>query len=139
MSPAIVSATLLAVLAGELAIAAFIVFAIPRLAWWRRAAMAPFALVLGFGAVGIARDIANGQLDSYPAMEPGPAIGLFLLANLIGYQTVAMIRSTEASGRPSCLGTVGRMAGCVVVAWGMFALAVLGLAVLIGILVWIDQ
>ena len=60
----------------------------------------------------------------------------FLFVNVFGFQLVdKLVRRPEGFG---CFGTLLRLAGCAVVGWAAFALVVLGLALLMGLVVALD-
>ena len=129
----LISDGLLILFAGQLALGAFLMFGYGTGAPLRRRAFA------AFGSVGmvicVIAIIAVG--DSAESVNRPPPLGaamiglLFLLNSSCAIKLVLFFRDPDA-GNFSCLGTIGRVAGCLVVAWGVFAFFAIGIALLIG-------
>lgn len=122
---------LMALMMFEFTLGLFLVFGGSNVPWYKRATAA--TLGLGFFVIFavLATQLATGQTADLPQIEPKLLIFLFVFVNFFGFRLVSYLRRGD---RPSgCLGTLFKMAGCVVIGWAGFALLVLGCALAIGL------
>jgi hypothetical protein len=117
--------------AFQMALALFLMFGAPGVPWYKRA-------VAAFGSVGLAicvlaLVVSPKTTDPFEQKEYGSVIvGVALLINIgLALRLFAYFRG--GGGNFSCLGTIGRLIGCVAVAWGVFALVTIGIALSIGL------
>ena len=133
---AIVGAWLMTIMMLEFSVASFLLFAARGITWVYRLMGALFGLGCFIIFATFAYHLATGRTEGIPAMEPGLLIFTFLFVNVFGFQLVEkLVRRPEEFG---CFGTLLRLAGCAVVGWAAFALVVLGLVLLMGLVVALD-
>lgn len=122
--------------AAQMAFALFLMFGARELPWQRRA-------VAAFGSVGMGLSFAALLFAPNP---PGARDvkglsdwqGMLLLLINLGLSIKLLFYFRNSETRFSCLGTIGRVIGCVAVAWGMFALAMLSIAALWALIIAIS-
>ena len=121
---------LMSVFVAELGLIAFLMFGSPSLPWHRRAwaAMASAGMALSFLAV-----IFGPGTKALTQNAPDNAwLGTLALLDVALFAKI-FLHFLWRKDEFSCLGTVGRMIGCAIVAWGTFALIVLTLGTLIAV------
>jgi hypothetical protein len=127
----IVNGWLLAIIMFEFALAAFLLFATKHIPWYVRMIGAFFALGCGIICAVFVYYLVTDPAKMAMDMDPKLTIFSFVFANIFGFLLIRNLKD-----RPlelGCFGTGLRMAGCVVAGWAMFALATLGVALLIGL------
>lgn len=133
---ALVGAWLMTVMMLEFAVGGFLLFAARGIPWYKRLVGAFIGLGCGIIFVAFANDLLSGNRDNLVEIEPGLLVFAFLFVNVFGFQLVdKLVKRPEGFG---CFGTLLRLAGCAVVGWASFALVVLGLALLMGLVVALD-
>ena len=122
--------------AAQTAFALFLMFGARELPWHRRA-------IAAFGSVGMGLSLAALLFAPTPpagydgkGLSDWQAILLFAINLSLTIKLILYFRRGETSF--SCLGTIGRAIGCVAVAWGMFALAMLSIAALWAVVIAIS-
>lgn len=116
------------VLLAEFTLAAFLIFALPHLAWWKRA----FSALFGLGCLIVVVTMSYVAIAGQgPFMEDDPKmIGIaFVFIGLLGFKLYLILRDYPLS----CGGTLLRMAGCVIVGILLAAGLVFGLGAMIGL------
>ena len=127
----VITGWLMALMMLEFAVGAFLLFAARGMPWYKRAFGALFSLGCFVIFVALLYQLLAGHHDDVPRVESGLLIFLFLFVNFFGFRLIRhLFKREEGFG---CLGTLGRLAGCVVIAWGLFALLVFGIALTIGL------
>ncbi|QNM81764.1 hypothetical protein H8M03_06730 [Sphingomonas sabuli] len=117
--------------AAQMALGLFLMFGHPGVPWYKRA-------IAAFGSVGMALCVlaffyATRDAPTFeePEVRWSTIVSLLVANGVLAARLIGYFRSSHLE--MSCFGTIGRMVGCLAVAWGVFALLAVSLAVITGI------